>query len=169
MKKILPMVAFLVALDLGSHAEEVNTENASTSRAIADNPTTDRFGIGAIFGEPTGISLKYFLTDVMAVDGVVGWAFSDDTDLHFHSDVLWHKHDIFTVSQGEVSLYGGVGGRVRFREHDSDRVGIRFPVGLAYRVETVPVDIFAEIAPVLDVAPSTRGDFTGGIGARYWF
>jgi hypothetical protein len=33
----------------------------------------------------------------------------------------------------------------------------------------VPVDVFLEVAPILDFTPSTRGGFTAGIGARYWF
>jgi hypothetical protein len=33
----------------------------------------------------------------------------------------------------------------------------------------LPVDIFAEIGPALDVSPDVRGDFTGGGGVRFWF
>jgi hypothetical protein len=32
-----------------------------------------------------------------------------------------------------------------------------------------PVDIFVELVPILNLAPSTDFDFNGGIGARYWF
>lgn len=127
------------------------------------------FGAGVLFGEPTGVSLKYFFNEKMAVDGAVGWAFTDETDLHLHGDVLWHKHDMFDVREGDLALYGGVGGRVKFNHHNDDRAGVRLPVGLAYTFENVPVDVFVEIAPVLDVAPSTRGGFTGGVGARWWF
>lgn len=41
-----------------------------------------RFEAGAIFGEPTGASLKYWFNDTWAIDGVLGWAFHQD-DIDF--------------------------------------------------------------------------------------
>jgi hypothetical protein len=40
---------------------------------------------------------------------------------------------------------------------------------VAYTFRDAPVDVFGEVAPVIDVSPSTEGDFTAGVGARYWF
>jgi hypothetical protein len=99
----------------------------------------------------------------------VGWSFHRETDLYLHSDVLWHNFELFPVAQGQLPLYLGVGGRVKIREHAEDRLGVRVPIGVSYIFEDLPLDIFAEVAPVLDFAPSTRGGFTLGIGARWWF
>jgi hypothetical protein len=33
----------------------------------------------------------------------------------------------------------------------------------------MPLDVFAEFAPILDVAPSVRFDFNLAVGARIWF
>jgi hypothetical protein len=35
--------------------------------------------------------------------------------------------------------------------------------------DNAPVDVFAEIAPAVDVSPDVRGEITGGVGIRYWF
>jgi len=59
---------------------------------------------------------------------------------------------------------------VRFRDHNhDDEVGIRVPVGLSYMFDNAPIDVFAEIAPAIDVTPDVRGEITGGVGVRFWF
>jgi hypothetical protein len=35
--------------------------------------------------------------------------------------------------------------------------------------DNMPVDVFVEVAPAIDVAPDVRGEVTGGVGIRYWF
>jgi hypothetical protein len=140
-----------------------------TAPSTGVDPQDRPFEAGVIFGEPTGLSLKYWVSDVMAIDGGVGWSFDDDTDLHLHGDVLWHNFDVFNVSKGELPIYFGVGARGQFRDNRDDRAGIRFPIGINYLFEDVPLSLFLEIAPVLDVVPSTRGDLTAGIGLRFRF
>ena len=135
----------------------------------ASQNTAHRFGAGVLFGEPTGLSLKYFFTDVVAIDGALGWSFESETDFHLHSDILWHMNGLVESPEGQLALYFGAGARVKFREHEDDRFGIRVPVGVSYMFERVPVDVFAEVAPILDLAPSTRGAFNAGIGVRFWF
>lgn len=128
-----------------------------------------RFAAGLVLGEPTGASLKYWLDRRMAIDGAIGWSFYRGSDFHIHSDFLWHRYDVFHVSEGELPLYFGVGARVKFRDNADDLVGIRIPVGVSYLFQDVPVDVFFEVAPIIDVAPSLRGSFTVGVGARYRF
>jgi hypothetical protein len=146
--------------------------NYGDSPPMFQNYSSDRsgrFGVGVIFGEPTGVALKYFLNDTIAVDGGVGWAFHHHTDWHLHGDILWHNFDLIPVPEGKLPLYFGVGARFKVEDRDDDRFGIRVPVGVSYIFERLPMDVFAEIAPVLDLAPSTRGGLTAGVGIRWWF
>jgi hypothetical protein len=132
-------------------------------------PNRGEFEAGLVLGEPTGASLKYWLNNTMAVDGALGWSLDDHNDFEMHSDLLWHKFDVFRVREGELPVYIGVGGRVKFRHHEDNRAGVRVPLGVSYLFQSVPVDIFAEVAPILDFTPSTRGGISAGIGARYRF
>jgi hypothetical protein len=42
-------------------------------------------------------------------------------------------------------------------------------VGLAYAFADVPIDLFLEVAPILNVVRDTEFDLEGGIGARFYF
>ena len=69
---------------------------------------------------------------------------------------------------GRMLFYAGIGGRVKAEEDDS-RIGVRVPLGLDYVFAGPPLDVFFEVAPVLDVAPGTDFRVNGGIGIRYYF
>lgn len=151
-------------------ATPAGAEAATTSPALERAGYADgRFEAGLVLGEPTGASLKYWLDRRLAIDGAIGWSFYRGSDFHIHADLLWHRYDVFHVSEGELPLYFGVGARVKFRDNADDLVGIRVPIGVSYLFQDVPVDVFLEVAPIIDVAPSLRGSFTVGVGARYRF
>ncbi len=130
-----------------------------------------KVGLGFIVGEPTGIDLKIFTNNTNALEFALAWSLSDENDLHIQGDYLWHRYDLINLDNGDqMPLFFGVGGRVVFREDPvDDTVGIRFPVGLDYIFTDYPFDIFAEIVPILDIAPDTDFDLEGAIGARFWF
>jgi hypothetical protein len=125
------------------------------------------FGLGIILGEPTGISFKNWVGSRTAIDGGIAWSFYNNDSMHLHVDYLFHNFNIFKVKKGKLALYYGIGGRVK--TEDKSRVGVRIPVGINYILGDAPLDIFLELVPLLDLAPSTEFGFTGGIGIRYYF
>ena len=127
----------------------------------------ETFGIGVLLGEPTGISAKLWLGETMAVDLAAAWSFVNESAFHLHADYLFHFYDLITVSKGSLPVYLGVGGRFRFEKRF--RFGVRIPVGLEYLFEDIPLDVFAEIGPIVDLVPATGFDIGGGIGVRYIF
>jgi hypothetical protein len=127
------------------------------------------FGLGALGGEPSGVSAKVWLSGTTAVDAGAGWSFVDPDGFQLHGDFLFHKFNLFHVGTGELPLYFGVGGRVKFVEHGENRAGIRGPVGLSYFIPNSHLELFAEVAPILDVAPTTSVEWNGGVGLRYYF
>lgn len=127
------------------------------------------FGIGVVVGEPTGLTLKGWLDDQNALDAAVGWSFESRTSLNVQMSWLWHNFDLIPVSRGSLPLYVGVGGRYKEVNRQADRWGIRIPVGLAYHVEPVPLEVFGEIAPIVDLSPSSRASLSASIGVRYYF
>jgi hypothetical protein len=172
MKKTLMAATLVSLLALGACAAD-STATITNPASNANGGNAGRFGAGIILGEPTGISLKYWLDDTLAFDGAIGASFNDDGDndssFYLHSDLLWHNFQLIPVSKGRLPIYFGVGGLVRFRDDEDNQVGVRVPVGLSYIFEDAPLDVFVEIAPAIDFAPDVRGEVTGGIGVRFWF
>lgn len=125
------------------------------------------FGLGIVLGEPTGISAKLWTGSANAFDFAAAWSFKGDGHLLLQADYVWHSFDLIRVSSGRLPLYYGIGGRVILA--DDPLLGIRIPLGLNYQFSSAPVDIFAEIAPILDLIPSTDFDLGGGLGVRFWF
>ncbi len=151
-------------------------QEGSSSGAVTNAPQAGRTinqsgssGLGPLLGEPTGVGMKLWLSTSTAVDAGAGWSFVDPDGFQLHGDFLFHKFDLFHVDRGDLPLYIGVGGRVKFVEHGDNRAGVRFPVGVSYLFPDSRLEGFAEVAPILDLAPSTRLEWNGGVGLRYYF
>jgi len=111
------------------------------------------FGLGAVFGEPTGLSAKVWSSDKTAIDGALAWSFYTPGYLHIHSDFLIHNFDLIDVDEGQLPFYFGIGAFINFASDLG--LGIRIPLGLAYHFDSAPLEIFAEIVPGLSLLPAT--------------
>lgn len=134
-------------------------------------------GAGLIVGEPTGVSGKYYLADDRAIDLAIGGAIVG-RGIQVHGDFLWHPWVLDQQPSFALPLYLGVGGRILNHnagggdDEDHVRIGVRAPVGILFDFTRVPLDVFGEVAGILDYR--TQGDHVGidinaGIGARYYF
>jgi len=125
------------------------------------------FGLGIVLGEPTGLSAKLWTGSSNAFDFAAAWSFKGDGHLLVQADYVWHSFNLIHVSSGKLPLYYGIGGRAIFS--DDPLLGVRVPLGLNYLFDDAPIDIFAEIVPILDLIPETDFDLGGGLGVRFWF
>ena len=147
------------------------------ARASGEPAEKGIFGAGLIVGEPTGVSVKYYLGNDTAIDGAIGAAFLGG-GIQVHGDFLWHPFILERADGFVLPFYFGVG--LRVLNHDGDgadddhvRIGARVPVGILFDFTEIPLDVFAEIAGVADYrsrGDSTFGlDINGGAGVRYYF
>ncbi len=127
------------------------------------------FELGVILGEPTGISMKLWLDGSTALDGAVSWSLRDNGEdkLHLHADYLWHSFNVLNDDSGLLPIYYGFGGRIIFK--DKTRLGFRVPVGISWLLRGAPLDLFIEVAGIIDIIPDTDFDMNAGIGIRYVF
>jgi hypothetical protein len=142
---------------------------ATASPAMAGPGGGGPFGLGIIVGEPTGITGKLFTSETTAISGAAAWSLGGSDRFHIQVDYLMHRYDPIRVEQGRAPIYFGLGGRIVLRNDKDTRVGLRIPVGVAYEFENAPFDTFLELAPVLDIAPSTDFFLEGTIGGRFYF
>ncbi|MGF1670474.1 MAG: hypothetical protein ACFCU6_08510 [Balneolaceae bacterium] len=145
----LLLTATIIFTSLQSHAQQRHSDRE----------------IGVVLGEPTGISFKLWRSEKSAFDGGLAWSFSDNGSLHIHGDYLLHKW--LDVEEGSLAFYYGIGARIRVT--DNSKFGIRGPAGLQYLIQDSRFGLFFEIAPILNLAPSTDLDVNGGLGVRYFF
>ena len=129
-------------------------------------------GIGIMLGEPSGISLKQWFSSETAVDVGIAYSLVQTSSMLIQLDYVIHNYNLISVSKGKLSLYYGIGGRMKFKDDDNSggsTIGLRIPVGLDYQFSSDPVDVFVEIVPVIDFAHVTKLNFSGSLGLRYFF
>lgn len=126
-----------------------------------DRPANSELGI--IIGEPTGLSAKFWTGNLSAFDLGLAWSFSGQGSMHIHGDFLRHSY----FDSPDLGLYYGLGARLLMRE--DPKIGARIPLGLQYNIPESRLALFFELAPMLDLVPSSSFDINGGLGLRYFF
>jgi len=132
------------------------------------------FGLGLIVGAPTGISGKYWLNKVNAIDAAIAWSLGSGSDFILHGNYLWHLFNQIKMKEDHLDVYYGIGGRILFIDKDRGKkddikFGPRAPAGLRYEFKEVPIEVFTEIAIILNLIQSVDIDLNIGIGGRYFF
>lgn len=128
-------------------------------------------GVGGILNGPTGLSVKVWLSDDLAVDGALGLQLSENfQSVYIHSDILYHNNSLneeLDLNNASLRSYYGAGVRVVFQDFN-DIVGIRLPAGITYSLTNAPLGTFFELVPTFDIEPSFQFSFAGAIGLRYY-
>lgn len=127
------------------------------------------FGVGVVVGEPTGISVKAWVARNSAICGAAGWSLTGEKHFNINVDYIFHNFELIKFEKGTLPFYYGFGVRVKTKEDEKTRVGIRIPVGVDYFIPNTPLDIFFELAPILDIIQETEMYLNGGLGIRFFF
>jgi len=125
-------------------------------------------GLGISIGNPTGLNGKYWLNSSRAVDAGLAWSMGRSQDFSLHSDYLLHKERAFYFNDiHPLDFYYGLGGRMEFA--DEIELGVRVPLGIAHRFEAEAADVFAEVAPIIDLIGRNGLELHLIFGGRYYF
>lgn len=133
-----------------------------------------KFGLGVILGEPTGLSAKYWVSNSNALAFGLGWStyhpHYDDrgSRVHFHMDYLWHSFDSIR-SEETFTFHYGIGGRFKDRGGNNGSFAVRGVGGINWLPSELPIDVFFELAPSLELTPATGFAIDGALGARFYF
>jgi hypothetical protein len=138
---------------------------AAPAQAITSRVgSTDDLGVGVALGQPMGITSKYWLSSTLAVDAFMGYHFNHNFDAHL--DYLWHSFSSFDVSSGRLPFYMGVGGRILLG--NSSQLAARIPLGATYLFPNDPLEVYAEVAPVVRLIKGLGADIDGAVGVRVY-
>ncbi len=142
------MLALLVSIN--AHAEE------------------GEFALGVAAITPNGVTAKYWISDVTAIDVFGSWSFNSE-EYKAHVNLLIHDFDKIQLEGERIANYYGVGIRIKEEKDKDTRIGIRIPYGVSYFTQSVPVEFFGEVTPRINVYPSTNFGLDLMIGLRYRF
>jgi len=130
----------------------------------ADGRANSEFGLGLVIGEPSGLNAQFFWGPKSAVDVTAAWSWND----WFMTTADFQVYDYIGDAPREWRWYYGLGGCLAVPEKDDGILGIRIPLGIKYHIPHSQVDLWAEVAPALQVIPDTEAEFHGGLGVTLW-
>lgn len=136
-------------------------------------PQNRRLGVGIIAGDPTGVTVKGYVSPRTAINGIASWSFIDDA-FTLIGDVTYDLFEIDTRLQPlSLPFYVGAGGKFTANNKNTpgsdSSFGVRVPVGVAAQFKKIPLEISLEAGPGIELVPETEFDITGGIAARFYF
>ncbi|HAP70841.1 MAG TPA: hypothetical protein DCQ41_00120 [Cryomorphaceae bacterium] len=152
MKRVLLIIAFLGTL--AAEAQEFK----------------GHYGVGLAIGEPSGFSIKKFINNGEAFQYTLGYStVKDQEGVNIGADFLLHNYDFITAEKGKIPFYYGAGIHLRSYNDMGNQVYARVPLGLAYEVSDLPLDIFFEFAPGIAVIPQPSLVTNFALGGRFYF
>jgi hypothetical protein len=170
--RIAAMSVAAVLLFSGAAAAEDLTDSSVEKGSL---------GAGLIIGEPTGVCAKLYLEDDQAVQAAIGFTFVSG-GFQAHADYVFHPWILEEREAFTIPAYIGPGVRVMQhaagRDGDTDfRVGPRAVAGLLFDFKEIPLDVFVEVAGIVEFRFGSDDEeinglgfaLNGGIGARYYF
>ena len=152
----------------------------SPTFARAQGPEGKSFGFGLILGDPFGATVKYWTSSQNALVGDIGGS-GDFGNPRIQVDYLWHFN---AFRSNVVKMYAGPGLAIGFgREYSDFRYfrgedqpnnpttvgfGMRVMFGLNIIPRRLPLEIFAELGPLIEFSPGTGVALDGGVGIRFY-
>jgi hypothetical protein len=124
-------------------------------------------GLGLTIGEPTGISVKGWVTNSGAIQLGVGYPSTSSTySTAISADYLWHSH-VFR-SREYFPLFYGIGG-IFGASSAMNLIGARGVFGIAWWPHSSSLDVFLQLVPTLYFKTTSQFEFDFGFGVRYFF
>lgn len=121
-------------------------------------------GVGAELGSPLGLTAKYWVSDMFAIDGGMGYG----NAAVFYADALFNSWRLGPIlSSGKTNMYAGLGPRVA--SDDGGQFALRTIVGMGYWPNGEPIELFAQVGPTFKITPDNDVGIDGSVGIRYYF
>jgi len=138
--------------------------------AFATTGLSQRLGVGAQFGEPTGLTLRINNAGKLNLDMLASWYFDRYFFLNVHG--LWEQPLVSDLPN--FRYFYGPGAFLfvyddrNYRNGEDIGLGISGNVGLNVYLGR-HFEIFGQLTPRLALIRSTYGNIGGGVGGRFYF
>jgi len=134
-------------------------------------------GFGIILGDPTGLTLKHWVSRDQAITASLGGSYFGAPRIGV--DYLWHFNAFrssVVLLYGDVGVAVGLGKGVRwwgdrgykYYDRDETRLGVRGMFGVSVLPRGVPLEFFLEFGPLIGIAPGFGSAIDVGLGMRFY-
>lgn len=139
----------------------------------------DNWGFGIVLGEPTGLTVKYYLEPSEALVFDIGASYFGSPRIS--ADYLWHFN---AFSSDIASLYAGPGavlgigesrgiwyekrGNFYVREDNDLGLGVRGVFGVNVIPRRTPLEIFLELGVLVGLVPDFGSAVDAALGLRFY-
>lgn len=128
-------------------------------------------GLGVILGQPTGLSLGIDMSQTNWLDFKAAWDFAgpkDSVNIILQGNYQLAFPGVLLIEGNDFVPYIGLGAGLAI-ETGSLAVGLNMPLGINYRFQKAPLEVFLEVGLGLYLFPATKFAPSGGLGLRYRF
>ena len=130
-----------------------------------------RTGIGLKLGNPYGLTVKHFLNESNALEGVLASNYQGFVAMAFYENEHW------TGWYPGINWFWGFGGHIGFWDNSpwvsgdgGGVLGADFIIGLEYTFDEVPINLQLDIIPSINLIGDTGWNGPlGGLSVRYVF
>ncbi len=162
MKKLV--VLMLMLFVISSVAQAAPKKRSSSRSSSGSYGGSGNVGVGVIVGSISGLNIRILGGGQSAINFDLAWDSHDN--LFIAGDYIINNKKPIQSLNG-FPIYYGLG----LKASTSDYFGARFILGTNFRLTDISrnLELFLEIAPGIQLAPSTDPDLDLGLGLRYYF
>lgn len=157
MKKIIIALTLLLSISYNSNAQDYST------------------GIGLRGGFASGITIKHFIGEKAALEGIVGTVYRGAFitglyEIHSYSAFDVERLNWYYGAGGHIGFWNGYVGHPWFNTNRSYTViGVDGILGMEYNIEEIPINISLDIKPAFNLVGYTGLWIDGAFSVRYIF
>jgi hypothetical protein len=163
---LLSLCCLLAFPTLNLSAAGKKTQHSTKQAYVERGP----FGLGLYFGQPTGITARYFFDETSSVTGTLAFSIGSNS-INLQGDYNYHFRKVLMIEKEEIIPSIGIGAYFGIAGGHADVVwaGIRVPFGLSYQLRVFPLEISLEAVPSWEFVQDGGFGMGGGMGLRYFF
>ncbi|MFO8062783.1 MAG: hypothetical protein R6U31_07655 [bacterium] len=132
-------------------------------------------GAGIYAGVPTGLRLKTNLNNSNSLAATFAYDLPGSmmyASLDYFYNFRYYARD--ADSEVPFFIYAGPGFRVKTNDANVNssndvHAGVKFNIGAGFMFSEIPIELFLEVSPILDIIPATDFDMNAGVGFIFYF
>lgn len=138
------------------------------------------WGLGAVLGDPTGLSANYFLSETRTIHSILAYDIDGDDDLFLASHYTWRRPTDINLETFTLGWFYGAGAQLEYHDHshhhrhyhrhdDRLNIGPSGTLGLFHEFKEVPLELFLKSNLTVYIVNDTDADADVMLGLHYNF